>query len=56
MRLVAAALCLCALGACGERRSFDERYKDTGAELEARANAIDQNLANELPADKAASK
>lgn len=53
MRWVAALLCVAALGACGDRRSFDERYKDAGAELEARANAIDQNLANEMPANEA---
>jgi hypothetical protein len=38
--------------ACGDRRSFDERYNDTSAELEQRAHALDQNLANELPADE----
>jgi hypothetical protein len=30
---------------------FDERYKDTSTELEQRAQALEQNLANELPAD-----
>lgn len=53
MQWLAALLSLAALSGCGDRRSFDERYKDTGAELEARANAIDQNLANEMPSDNA---
>ncbi|NJC05573.1 hypothetical protein GGQ97_001366 [Sphingomonas kaistensis] len=52
MRVGAVLLCLLALGACGDRRDFDERYNDAGAELENRARAIDQNLANELPADE----
>ena len=51
MRLGAALLLLLALGACGDRRDFDERYNDAGAELENRARALDQNLANELSAD-----
>lgn len=44
MRLLALFLAL-VLAACGDRRSFDERYNDTSAELEQRARAIDQNLA-----------
>ena len=51
MRVAAAILCLAALAACGDRRSFDERYNDTGAELEQRARALDNKLANELPAE-----
>lgn len=47
MRLGLALACLLALGACGDRRNFDERYRDTGAELENRARALDANLADE---------
>ncbi|GAA4002693.1 hypothetical protein [Sphingomonas humi] len=53
MRAAALVLLLLGLAACGDRRSFDERYEDTGAKLEERARAIDGNLANELPADGA---
>jgi hypothetical protein len=53
MRQLAAALCLLALVGCGDRRDFDERYDDTSKQLEDRARALDQNLANELPADLA---
>jgi hypothetical protein len=35
-----------ALAACGDRRSFDERYQDTAANLEAKARELDQQ-ANE---------
>nr|WP_314443337.1 hypothetical protein [uncultured Sphingomonas sp.] len=49
--MAAAFLCLLVLAGCGDRRSFDQRYEDTGKELEARARAIDQKLANELPAE-----
>ena len=56
MRLGAVLLCLLALGACGDRRDFDERYNDAGAELEKRARSLDQNLANELPAEGNASE
>jgi hypothetical protein len=46
-------MCVLVLAACGERRSFDERYNDTSAELEQRARTLDQNLANELaPAEQ----
>jgi hypothetical protein len=44
-------LCLLALAGCGDRRDFDERYEDTSKQLEERARALDQNLANELPAE-----
>ncbi len=47
-----AGLCLLALAGCGDRRDFDERYDDTSKQLEERARALDQNLANELPADQ----
>jgi hypothetical protein len=49
MRGGALLLAIVALSACGDRRSFDERYNDTSSELEQRARAIDQNIANELP-------
>jgi cytochrome c-type biogenesis protein CcmH/NrfF len=52
MRFVAAALWLLALAACGDRRSFDERYQDTSVELEQRARALDQNLSNQLSANQ----
>jgi hypothetical protein len=52
MRVVAGLLCLCALGGCGDRRSFDERYEDTSTQLEQRAKALDQNLQNELAAEE----
>ncbi len=52
MRVAAVLLGLLALTACGDRRSFDERYNDTSSQLEERARAIDQNIANELPADE----
>jgi hypothetical protein len=48
MRVLAATLCLLAVAACGDRRTFDERYDDAGTKLEERARALDQNLANEL--------
>ena len=51
MRGLSAILCLLVLASCGDRRTFDERYKDTSTELEQRAQALEQNLANELPAD-----
>ena len=52
MRALAALLCLSALAACGDRRSFDQRYEDTSSELEQRAKALDQNLHNELVAEE----
>ena len=36
MRGSGALLCLLALAACSDRRDFDQRYNDTGAELEKR--------------------
>jgi hypothetical protein len=39
MRL--ALLVLLALGGCGERRSFDERYATTQNELDERARKLD---------------
>ena len=54
MRAAAVVACLLALAACGDRRSFDERYNDAGSELENRARAIDQNIANELPPEETA--
>jgi hypothetical protein len=54
MRVGAVLLALAALAACGDRRSFDERYNDAGSELEERARAIDRNIANELPAEEPA--
>ncbi len=52
MRVAAVVACALALAACGDRRSFDERYNDAGSELEQRARAIDQNIANELPPEE----
>ncbi len=52
MRGGALLLAVVALSSCGDRRSFDERSKDTSSELEQRARAIDQNIANELPAEE----
>jgi hypothetical protein len=52
MRMPALLLCLVALSACGDRRSFDERYEDTSSELEQRAKALDQNLQNQLEAEE----
>ena len=52
MRGAAAILIALCLTACGDRRSFDERYRDTSANLEERARAIDHNLANELPGEE----
>lgn len=43
MRWTAALLLLLAT-ACGERRSFDDRYDDTAAELGNRAARIDAEL------------
>ena len=52
MRVVAVVACALAVAACGDRRSFDERYNDAGSELEQRARAIDQNIADELPPEE----
>lgn len=49
MRLV--ALCVAVLlGGCGDRRTFDERYNDTSAQLENKAQQLDRNL-SEAPAN-----
>ena len=53
MRAMWAIACLCALAGCGDRRSFEDKYRDTSAELEQRARALDQNIANDLPAEEA---
>jgi hypothetical protein len=50
MRLLALTLLLVSASACGDRRTFDERYRDTGQELENRAEQLDRNLeATNLP-------
>ena len=35
------------VSACGERQSFDERYEGTSERLQAKADALDAQLANE---------
>lgn len=45
MRLAALILAAVALTGCGDRRTFDERYKDTSQQLEEKARALDENLA-----------
>ncbi|WP_300975009.1 hypothetical protein [Sphingomonas sp. LHG3406-1] len=45
MRPSAVPLLLLALTACGDRRSFDERYSDTSDKLEQKARQLDENLA-----------
>jgi len=47
MRCLAAMLVLLALAGCGDRRTFDERYEDTGAKIEERARVLDEKIANE---------
>ena len=54
LRRTGPILVMLALGACGDRRSFDERYNETGTKLEEKARALDQNLANELPPEEQA--
>lgn len=53
-----AAMCLAlllALTACGDRRSFDERYEDAGRTIENKARELDRNLADqEVPAQRPA--
>ena len=44
MRLLAICLAV-VLAGCGDRRTFDERYNDTSAELENKARQLDRNLA-----------
>lgn len=34
------------LAGCGDRREFDERYSDTQKEIESRAAALENQLAN----------
>jgi len=53
-RAVLAALLL-ATAACGDRRSFDDRYRDTGRELENKARELDGNLSASEPANETAS-
>jgi hypothetical protein len=53
MRSVALLLLLAVVAGCGDRRSFDERYQDTGREIENRAREIDRNIAaNENASDR----
>ncbi len=40
-------LLLLLLGACGDRRSFDERFNDPQAELEQRSAELDRKLEEE---------
>ena len=51
MRLLLLALVLPALAGCQDRRTFDERFKDTGEQLEQKARELDRNIAQELPAE-----
>lgn len=37
-------LILCTLAACGNRRSFDERYDETANEIAQRAEVLDTDL------------
>jgi hypothetical protein len=48
MRAVGLVLVGLLLSACGDRRSFDERYQDTSKALEAKEKAIADNMASEL--------
>jgi len=46
MRLAAAVVMLATtLAGCSDRRSFDERYRDTSSALANEARALDANLA-----------
>jgi len=36
-----------ALAACGDRRSFDQRYRDTDAAMASQAQALDANLSDD---------
>ena len=47
MRAVALLLCS-ALAACGSEPDFEERYDDAQAEIEARAQALDADLKEEV--------
>ncbi|GAA4033411.1 hypothetical protein GCM10022281_11510 [Sphingomonas rosea] len=44
MRVALLVLAL-TLAACGDRRTFDERYDDTEAKLNQKAKQLDANLA-----------
>lgn len=45
MRLpLLAALAAAALSACEDRRTFDERYRETSEKLEAKAEELDRNI------------
>ena len=44
MRGAAVLLSFLALAACGDRRSFDERYGDTANEIEQRAQRLDAEM------------
>ena len=48
-------LVVLACAACGDRRSFDQRYADTGNELENRAQNIDAALESDSDSNTAAS-
>jgi hypothetical protein len=39
---------VCGLAACGEGRSFDEQYEDTAANLEAKAERLDNQAQADL--------
>jgi hypothetical protein len=42
----ALALLLLSCASCRQQRDFDERYNETAAELENKARALDQKVAN----------
>lgn len=44
MRTALLLLMLALTTACGDRRTFDERYGDTERELNNRANSLDRQL------------
>ena len=46
MKAASGLLLLLALSACGDRRTFDERYQDTSKTLEDKARQLDENLAD----------
>jgi len=52
MRLVVLTLLLLAASACGDRRSFDQRYDDTSRTLENKAEQLDQNLSETNLSDR----
>ena len=49
MRLLVICVAMLLIG-CGDRRTFDERYNDTSAELDNKAQQLDRNL-SEVPAN-----